>query len=461
VRFGFNIALGRGTLEPGTYKFTISNGICTFTSDPIVMQPLPAATLPTTVTQPTCQSLGHILVDATSFMGIVSPLPMQTTLSKEVDGSFVQIGSGTNVPGPTVRFGFNIALGRGTLEPGTYKFTISNGICTFTSDPIVMQFPLNMSVDLANTTQPTCPNGMNGAIPLTVTGFSGPYDVQAVKIVNGLPVPAVSLTAVSIPNPVLTNLSEGEYQITVSQGICTATTTVSIQCEALGREGCGTGYWKNNTDSWISTFYSPSQTVESVFDVPDAFGLDNITLLQALQSDGGPGQVGAAKILLRAAMTALLNARHNEVDYTITRVQIIADVNTALASGNSKLILQLAKTLDKYNNQNCPIDVHGTVVSGANRQSTVTDISSSTTELNLIALPNPSSGLFKLQIRSESTEKASMRIIDMHGRLIEHRHNLEPNQTLQIGANYGPGVYLVELIQGKTRKQVRILKMSK
>src|SRR6266542_7162578 len=82
-------------------------------------------------------------------------------------------------------------------------------------------------------------------------------------------------------------------------------------------EGCTPGYWKQSQhlDSWVTTGYLPTQTLQSVFDVPDSYGLDNYTLLQALSFKGGPGTTAAAQILLRAAVSALLNSASSSVDY--------------------------------------------------------------------------------------------------------------------------------------------------
>ena len=75
------------------------------------------------------------------------------------------------------------------------------------------------------------------------------------------------------------------------------------------------------------TGYAQNQTLESVFDVPDTLGLDNNTLLDALNYGGGSGVTGGARILLRAAVAALLNAAHPDIDYPRTPAEIIADVN--------------------------------------------------------------------------------------------------------------------------------------
>jgi hypothetical protein len=65
--------------------------------------------------------------------------------------------------------------------------------------------------------------------------------------------------------------------------------------------------------------------------------------------------LGGAKILLRAAVAALLNAGHSGVDYPRTTAEILADVNAALSSGNRNTMLALATALDDDNNLGCPL----------------------------------------------------------------------------------------------------------
>jgi hypothetical protein len=93
-----------------------------------------------------------------------------------------------------------------------------------------------------------------------------------------------------------------------------------------------------------------------VFDVPDTFDLDNYTLRQALSFRGDSTNTGAAKILLRAAVAALLNSSHPDVDYPRTTAEVIADVNAALASGDRSTMLDLAAELDADNNLGCPLN---------------------------------------------------------------------------------------------------------
>jgi hypothetical protein len=80
------------------------------------------------------------------------------------------------------------------------------------------------------------------------------------------------------------------------------------------------------------------------------------TLLDALNYQGGSGITGAARNLLRAAVAALLNAAHPDVDYPRTTADVISQVNAALASNNRNTMLALASSLDKDNNLGCPIN---------------------------------------------------------------------------------------------------------
>jgi hypothetical protein len=141
--------------------------------------------------------------------------------------------------------------------------------------------------------------------------------------------------------------------LTFNGGVFFGDAFVAKVAEIAQFEGCGLGFWKRaqHFDDWVPTGFSPNQTLESVFDVPDQCDLDNSTLLQALSFQGGDtGVCGAMRILLRTAVAALLNSAHPDVDYSLTTAEVIADVNAALASGDRQTILALASELDASNN---------------------------------------------------------------------------------------------------------------
>ncbi|HEY9343226.1 MAG TPA: T9SS type A sorting domain-containing protein, partial [Hanamia sp.] len=81
------------------------------------------------------------------------------------------------------------------------------------------------------------------------------------------------------------------------------------------------------------------------------------------------------------------------------------------------------------------------------------------TEFNLVALPNPSQTDFTLQVQSFTREKMQLKVADITGRTIQIIQNISAGQTLKLGSNYKPGVYLIELKQGNNRKQLKLVKL--
>ncbi|KKR10392.1 MAG: hypothetical protein UT37_C0002G0001 [Parcubacteria group bacterium GW2011_GWA2_39_18] len=113
--------------------------------------------------------------------------------------------------------------------------------------------------------------------------------------------------------------------------------------------GCSSGFWKNHPEKWAR--YSPSATLEEVFNLPpDLNQLGAISLMEALDFDGGPGIEGSAKLLLKQAVAAILNASHFEINfYPLCRADVINSVNAALATLNRDAMISLKNTLDYYN----------------------------------------------------------------------------------------------------------------
>jgi hypothetical protein len=135
------------------------------------------------------------------------------------------------------------------------------------------------------------------------------------------------------------------------------------QTPVASAHGCTPGYWKNHTENWGRTSFSPSQTVGNTFRIevspgnfissPFVPSLRSLTLLQALQGGGGPDLAGAQQILLRAATSALLNAA-GVPDYGLRTGDVTYLVNQALATNDRDQILALATRLDNLNNRVCP-----------------------------------------------------------------------------------------------------------
>jgi hypothetical protein len=123
-----------------------------------------------------------------------------------------------------------------------------------------------------------------------------------------------------------------------------------------GNNGCSPGFWKNHPKLYPSP-YTPNTTLGSVFDLPTCSGISGLagdTFDEALSYNGGPTVLDAAKLLLRQAVAAVLNAAAG-IGYPLTVQQVIDEVNTALASCDRATILAEKDRLDRFNNLGCPL----------------------------------------------------------------------------------------------------------
>ena len=73
--------------------------------------------------------------------------------------------------------------------------------------------------------------------------------------------------------------------------------------------------------------------------------------------------------------------------------------------------------------------------------------------------PNPSTNYFTLNIQTgNDKEKISVRLIDVAGRVMETRNNLSGSQVIKIGNNLKAGLYIAEIRQGNSTRQIKLLK---
>ena len=78
--------------------------------------------------------------------------------------------------------------------------------------------------------------------------------------------------------------------------------------------------------------------------------------------------------------------------------------------------------------------------------------------LDIKATPNPSAGYFTLRTQSVSSVHLQLKVLDVLGRVVETKNNIEANSTITLGSKYSPGAYLVEVIQGDEKRKLRLLK---
>jgi large repetitive protein len=116
-------------------------------------------------------------------------------------------------------------------------------------------------------------------------------------------------------------------------------------------------------------------------------------------------------------------------------------------------------------NPTTPVGINSTIVIGGTNATTTLRYSNgnATTAaafLELKPYPNPSSNSFHLIISSSnSTETVLLKVTDILGREMEQR-SLSPNTTITLGDQYRPGIYIVQAVQGKLRKEIKVTKMA-
>lgn len=242
-----------------------------------------------------------------------------------------------------------------------------------------------------------------------------------------------------------------------------------------GNDGCSHGYWKNAKDAaWTGAGYSRSQTFSSVFGVTNGRNVITVgstTLQDALELGGG-----AYDNLARQGVAALLNAARGFYPYTVNEIKTavknmfnlgiavlpsITVNGTTYTGGTFTDAGSLATYLDTLNNLGCPLDNKGDATSSSSR-SGAQPVSDLTIEKSMAVsgYPNPSSSSFNLQINGLSTDRASIKVTDLNGRIIETRTNIAANQLLKIGSNYKAGMYYVEVVQGGNKQQLKLVKQQ-
>jgi hypothetical protein len=301
--------------------------------------------------------------------------------------------------------GVSVTDDRGLIVtcPKTTLSIAESMVCTATSTAVSghsVNVGTASGTAVSTTVQDSDPAHYTGIFPAvaieTLTNGSEADDPPGPSVVNGRSVQwtyvvtntgDVSLSSLSVTDdqgvPVTcpkTVLQAGEAMTCTASGIASggqhsnvgtvtgtppagANVTASDPSHYVGiaGQGCTPGYWKNHTDSWPPTGYSPTQKIKTVFTsvltgYPPSIG--NATLWDALAFDGyDPNPVaGGGEILLRAGVAALLNASHPSVSFPLTEVDLITQVNTALASANRDVLLTNAAQLDAQNNTGCPLN---------------------------------------------------------------------------------------------------------
>ncbi len=130
----------------------------------------------------------------------------------------------------------------------------------------------------------------------------------------------------------------------------------ALEANLAEADACPAGFWRSpqNEGVWALTGFRRGDRIGTQFraGVPH----DGRTLADALRFGGGPGVDGGERILLRAAVAALLNAGHPAHDYPLSAAEVRQRVDAALAGGDRGVMLQLAGELDLLNDRPCGLE---------------------------------------------------------------------------------------------------------
>lgn len=116
---------------------------------------------------------------------------------------------------------------------------------------------------------------------------------------------------------------------------------------AAAWDACTPGYWKNHPEMWPVELDSTFSNVGLA-----ATGYEDVELMVALNYGGGPGDEGAAKILLRTAAATYLNLKMWGTPEEIELLSL--NLSWSIPRGRSTM-LHIAEIYDNLNNElPCP-----------------------------------------------------------------------------------------------------------
>ncbi|MEI6946993.1 CBM35 domain-containing protein [Paraflavisolibacter sp. H34] len=186
-------------------------------------------------------------------------------------------------------------------------------------------------------------------------------------------------------------------------------------------------------------------------------------------------KMGAAKVKARyVALATPLTGATGYVEYSFDATAGLLKAGTNSGEIFSKVYLSTWKALNELNdysyaansayiaNNRITLYRNGQLIWGVEPSEGVPTtarmgVEEPLAQLSVTAVPNPSAGSFTLVLAGGETA-LTLRVFDLAGRMVETQTGVAPNTTLRLGANYRPGVYLTEVIQGDKRRILKLVK---
>lgn len=143
----------------------------------------------------------------------------------------------------------------------------------------------------------------------------------------------------------------------------------------------------------------------------------------------------------------------------------IAVVDVAGSKAHKVLVCHKAgsssHTLDIGSNAVAAHLAHGDMLGGCNDNASITGnaVQRMLGNLSIQVLPNPSSNYFTIRIEGEGQSgRVDMKVMDVLGRIVEHRANLQQRQVIQVGHHYRSGIYFVEIGNGREKTVMKLIR---
>jgi len=116
------------------------------------------------------------------------------------------------------------------------------------------------------------------------------------------------------------------------------------------------------------------------------------------------------------------------------------------------------------------VGLNSTIVIGGNQPAVITQNSNKTTlesatdvsaeNLELNVYPNPSTTGFIVRVNSNyKNMPVSLTVSDQYGRVVECRTGIIAGSTIRLGAQYRTGSYFISVMQGRSRKEIKLVKL--
>jgi ELWxxDGT repeat protein len=138
-------------------------------------------------------------------------------------------------------------------------------------------------------------------------------------------------------------------------------------------------------------------------------------------------------------------------EYFDVQLSLMKNANASISDGSGRVTILDGAPLFATNAARTVSDI---AISSAAKDNRVAN------NFMIKALPNPTNTQFTLKVESGGLEgRMNLKVMDVFGRVMEVRTNIFAGQTVQVGNNYRPGVYFIEVTQGINKKQLKLIKL--